>query len=265
VAVPAIQTELTPYPSSTVKKEAGVKSEDGKPRSEAMRVFPIPCNVTPRTPKIPMVNAYTRVWPFSSTRNCDPVGRIGTLQDLRIRNLRGADLVAASDPNLTVAVRNVIRSLKLPSFGSSSQNSQALYPLDELGMDRTQVENHLAPYAILATVVQRFMGTLIEGGLSFARREKATSIDSTQQATNKMRRDGKEPQIPGSLLTPAHILNSVISRAQGSISQSNVLDVALLECLARLGVPATPEEPSTVLGAHGQAEEPIASVKEEEL
>ncbi|GLB40304.1 hypothetical protein LshimejAT787_0801750 [Lyophyllum shimeji] len=258
VVASAIKTELTYYPSTTFKTETGVTSANGQPRSEASHAFPVPCNTAPRNSIMPMINVYTRMQPCP-----DPTNRQSdTLRGIRIRNSQGANLVAMSDPNLTWAVRKVIRSLQLPTFASPVRNGQALFPLDEPGTNKSQVEGHLAPYALLATAVQRLIRTLVEGGLDVARRER---VALTGQMIKPRRRDGKEQRTPSSVLTPAHILNGVISGARSSSSGSNVLDVAVFECLARLGVLATWKEPSTAGGAQRQPRVSVVSVKEEQL
>ncbi|KAF8071822.1 hypothetical protein FPV67DRAFT_1667279 [Lyophyllum atratum] len=260
----AIKTELVHPPSTSVKMEAGFKSED-QLLSEVTQTFTIPCNIAPRIPKMPMLNACIRMHPSLTTASRGQVQRISPLKDVQIRDYQRADLVAASDPNLTLAIHKIIHSLKLPTFISPLQNGETMYPLDELGTDKTQVEDHLAPHAILAIAAQRFMCALVEGGIDVARREKAASSDFAGAVIEKRRRNEKEPGVASSVLTPTHVLRSVISRAEGSNSQRGVLGVAMFECLARLGVPATPNDPPTGEGTQGQAHEPVVSVKQEEF
>ncbi|KAF5382019.1 hypothetical protein D9615_004461 [Tricholomella constricta] len=262
VVASAVNAEHTQLPSKAVKMEAGVKSEDGQPQQEYTRTFPNPCNIAPQVTKIPLVNVYTRVPPTPSAQSIPPVQKL----EMRITSFRASDLVAASDPKLTVAVHSMVRALDLQTFASPSHNGKTLHPLDGFGTDKHQVEAHLASRALLAIVANRFMRKLVEGGLDVVKRDKAASTVSSGSVIKKRRRNAKENMAARTVLTPTHILSSVISHARDPHSQGSVLDVAMFECIAKLGVPFTPKGLLPIAAAtQGQPPEPVISVKVEEF
>ncbi|KAG5646997.1 hypothetical protein DXG03_001721 [Asterophora parasitica] len=258
----AVNAELPLHPSSVM--EGGVKSEDGQSQPETTGTFQNPCNIAPRATKLPLVNACSRIRPSPHAQAISAIQRI----DTRFTRFQCSDFVAASDPRLTLAVHGVVRTLKLPTFASPSDQAITSYPLDELGTGKMEVEAHLAPHAILAIAAKQFMRSLAEGGLAVARRDKVASTGFPGPVKRRKRTEKEEQStLALSVLTPAHILRSVISRAEGAQSRGSFLDVAVFECLARLGVPHTPKPWQWAVSAATQepAQHPIVSVKTEEF
>ncbi|RDB26404.1 hypothetical protein Hypma_006714 [Hypsizygus marmoreus] len=197
------------------------------------------CNVTTRVTKPPMVNARDRLARFVRSPQVHGVpppldASSSTVGTNAINKLREADLVAVSDPQLTLAVRKIVQSLKLPSVAIPSSSHQSLlYPLDKIGPDKDEVDARLAAHATLAICTQQFLRVLINGGLEIARQEKVATIATDGPAIKKRRRKANIV----SVLTPAHILRSIGPRSQNS----DELEMVVSECLARIGVPVTPD------------------------
>lgn len=132
-------------------------------------------------------------------------------------------LIAASDPNLTVAVKNIVEELRLSSFSSHSpfpsvDNQPPLipFPTTSLGTSTSKVESHLAPHALLSLLTQTFVRVLVQGGMEIAKQDK----DIAQNSIRKKK-------IGPGVLTPSHVLRGI-----SSSPKSNVF-----KCLARLGIP----------------------------
>ncbi|KAG5636404.1 hypothetical protein H0H81_008178 [Sphagnurus paluster] len=169
---PAVKAELE-QPSLSIKMEAEFKAEEDQPRQEAPHTIPIPCNIAIRILKMPLVDTRSRLVPLG-IKSPSVIQRLGTL-DARIPSYRNADLVAVSDPRLTLAVHGIVRGLQLRTFNSSTPNFATPYPLDHLGTNNAEVEARLAPYATLAIVAKRFIQALVKGGLDASSKDKAVS------------------------------------------------------------------------------------------
>jgi hypothetical protein len=105
------------------------------------------------------------------------------------------DLVAASDPGVTLAIRDIVRALKLSSFNAIHEPSlvgDTEYPLAKLGATPEQVTEHLAPYALMSILTKSFIRMLIRCGLQVARHD----ADVATQGRRKVKT---------MLLTPSHI------------------------------------------------------------
>ncbi|KAG6856877.1 hypothetical protein H0H87_012457 [Tephrocybe sp. NHM501043] len=219
--------DVVPRISPAVKPETeaaanSVKLEHGDDHAGIKTTSP--CNARPKNITMPMVNVLSRI-------PTDVLAVQRCMTDTRTKDYQDGELVAAADPNLTSAIYDCVNKLQLPTF-ASSQGHENLYPVDKLGPDSTQVERYLAPHATLAIVVRQFVRTLIEGGVEVLKCQKETS--SGEQTRDP---DMTEESIPDSVLTPSHILERVVTRREAAKGDS--LDIAMFECLSRLGVPAT--------------------------
>lgn len=155
-----------------------------------------------------------------------------------IRRFRAAHLVAVCDPQLCLAVGRAVAPLKLSTFtpvDNPGSSASPQYPIDLMGSVKAAVETCLAPYAMLGLATQQFIHVLIEGGLGVAKGQKA--IATGLAASRRRRKAGKEKDTPVSLLTPAHIMNGIVSRGQRRGAGHCEVGVAIFGCLARLRVP----------------------------
>ncbi|KAG6865180.1 hypothetical protein C0991_004623 [Blastosporella zonata] len=241
LASPAAKANLV-HPLESTKSEP-----EGNPgRTQTMS----PLSVPPQALRTPMIDILSRL---SST---DGLPR--HTSDSPIKDLRVADLVAAFDPKFTSAVHDIVEALKLPMFASPSRNSETLYPLDTFGTNKAQVESHLAPHATLAIAARRFVQVLVEGGVDVLKKQREAFTGGEMMRNNVTTEDA----IPSNVLMPSHILHNVIARRDASSSQSDSLDIAMSECLSRLGVSAAFSGPSlSEQGAPIQESDPVAPVK----
>ncbi|KAK0212730.1 hypothetical protein DFS33DRAFT_60551 [Desarmillaria ectypa] len=127
------------------------------------------------------------------------------------QNWNGAQAVRASNPNMLLSIKEVIRVLNLPTF-LSNEGGSSIFPIDTLGHDASEVTQTLAPYGVLALAAERFITKLVLGGLRISSR--------FQHRTPGERR----------LLTPMHV-------AQGLVDGKNrdQTGVAMFYALARIG------------------------------
>jgi hypothetical protein len=117
------------------------------------------------------------------------------------------NLLAVSDPTLTLAIRDVIIPLKLNTFITGSDLlGQRMFPLLALGANVTDVENHIAPYALLSIVTKAFIGTLVRDGLEVANKDEVANRDEFGKDQGRKTKTR--------LLTPSHILRSLGKRTQ---------------------------------------------------
>jgi hypothetical protein len=137
-------------------------------------------------------------------------------------------LVAMSDPDLTQAIREAVVALKLKSFRTTRRlptSGLPLFPLDEKGSDMVEIQNQIAPYALLSVLTKVFIGVLVRGGISIADQDRV--------------RAGRR-KIRIQLLTPSHILRGLRRQAH---NESHHL------VLSRLGVPLNAIGPVDVKGS----------------
>jgi hypothetical protein len=277
---------------SAVKKETAdvgwkddVKAEDAIRQAKDKRIkraysraIPVPCNIAPielQISKLPMnnigaaVNLYThlsqRVDTKSQTRDSITKSRTA-------KYYRSSVIVSAAHPKLTMAVRNVVMSLKLPTFSPGSldlfpSEQPFQQPLDALGTHRSRVEKHLAPHAILALATQQFIRVLIEGGVDVVNREKATATGLAGSTARRKGRTENEKDKHISLLTPVHVLSNIITRGQGRSQTYREVDIAIAGCLARLGVSAIDSEDTAIHEDESamDSDEDVLSVKTEQV
>ena len=125
------------------------------------------------------------------------------------------NLIAVSDPTLTLAIRASVIQLQLKTFGSGnrflSTPGGRSFRLTELGVSATEIDNHIAPYALLSIVIRSFIRALVRGGLRIA----------DQDAFGKRSRTR--------LLTPSHILRGLYTQRE--------LCHSLLPSIVPIGVP----------------------------
>ncbi|KAG6910869.1 hypothetical protein DXG01_007186 [Tephrocybe rancida] len=248
---PAVKTEVVRL-LETVKLEP----EDNTGCAGPQPGTPSPCNAPTGPIRMPMIDVFSRL--PSGVGSGTPVHSA----DAQIKDIRDADLVAAANPKLTLAVHEIVSTLKLPTFPSPSSDVETVYPLDKLGTNQAQAESRLAPHATLAMVARRFIKVLVEGGLDAIKREQEASSggESAEKGT-------AEETSSSGVLAPSHIISSVVTRRDASSSQSHSLDIAMFECLSRLGVPATLPDPSSSLSDQGdrvRGLEPVVMVKLED-
>jgi hypothetical protein len=230
---------------TTIKDET---KEDVRSGSIQAPAFPYSCGIVPaelHTAQIPIVDVQALLGPLrhppqihydvAASRIDDALGKV-----LPSHRSRATHLVAACDPQMCLAVERIITPLKLPAFACSlpehsQSQSSPQYPLDMLGADKATIESRLAPYAMLGLATQQFVRALIKGGLEVAKGEKA--IVAGLAVPKRRRKIGKEKDSAVSMLTPAHIMNSIVSHGRGRRLANREVDVAMLGCLGRLRVP----------------------------
>lgn len=85
-------------------------------------------------------------------------------------------LVGNADPNLVEFVRSTVLGLHLPHFRNPHTPSNGpvskdvtLFPLDELGRTISDVDDVIAPYALLAHVFRAVANDLVRGSITHAR------------------------------------------------------------------------------------------------
>jgi hypothetical protein len=126
------------------------------------------------------------------------------------------NLIAVSDPTLTLAIRASVSQLRLKTFGYSnrflSTPSGRSFPLTELGVSASEIDNHIAPYALLSIVIRSFIRALVRGGLIIA------DQDGFGKRSTR-------------LLTPSHILRGLYTQRE--------LCRSLLPSIVPIGIPFT--------------------------
>jgi hypothetical protein len=121
------------------------------------------------------------------------------------------DLVAISDPLFTLAIHHLVSLLKLKTFPSAC--SETLFPVSNLGPNVAQINNRMAPFALLSIITGILIKRLVRGGLRVA--DQDFSIYDGRRKTRAR------------LLTPSHIIRGLYT----------IENRALLSCLLRLGLP----------------------------
>lgn len=243
--VSAVKNE--PVTAGTMKTEPVPAAASNLTQSNTID-FPLSCNVAQIVSKVPIIDIYAGLGPFPSDNDITTLPILDGLAAPRTtvtRLYRNADLVAVSDPHFTLAVRDIVRSLRLTSFDPALHDllPSSLYPIETVGMRRSAVEAHLAPHAAIALFTKQIIRILIQGGLAVARKEKA-STGSAALVAKRRKRLGKDRDritTTTTVLTPVHILTGVVSRPQnGKLNEPNA---AVFGCLARLGVVASRDSP----------------------
>ena len=155
---------------------------------------------------------------FSASFHSNTQGHVDSYPNPRKPWRSTKSLVAMTDPDLTQAIREVVVALKLKSFRTNRLPTSGLplFPLDEKGSDVVEIQNQIAPYALLSVLTKVFVGVLVRGGLSIADQDRV--------------RSGRR-KIRVQLLTPSHIIRGLRRQAH---NESHHL---VLSCLSRLGVP----------------------------
>ncbi|KAG6813933.1 hypothetical protein H0H92_005187 [Tricholoma furcatifolium] len=243
---PAVKTDLG-NPSGSSKLEPEDKPESVNPRPEPSKTTS-PCVIAPKVSRMPMVDILSRL---SLHNNSIMTTRAAAIE---INDLQASTLVAASDAKVTTAIHDLVCALKLPTF-PSTEHANTPYPLDKLGANHAQVENHLAPYATLAIVMRPFIQTLVRGGLKLMEHQKKSPSGNSAGAQNGATRR---------YLTPSHILGGMLSWEDGPSSQGRSLDKTIFEVLSRLGVTPWTDLLSSRQGFQTEEQEPMVPVKFEE-
>jgi hypothetical protein len=134
------------------------------------------------------------------------------------------DLVATANPELSMAIRDIVQPLRLVCFDRLSPRGLLL---DHRGT-KSQVEAQVAPYALLASLTKTFVHLLVRSGLDAANLDMSMAT-AKAKAEGRGTRKSKQPR--DRLLTPSHIIRGVTG---GSNQHSRPLAAASL-FLARLG------------------------------
>lgn len=132
------------------------------------------------------------------------------------------DLVAIASPELIIAMKRLIQPLSLSHFELISSES-----LQEMDKPRAQVEAQLAPYALLASLTECFVGLLVNTGM------QAAALDLSVAAARSRaegRSNRKTKQSRDRLLTPSHVIRGLASVQGSSIYSATSL------CLTPLGI-----------------------------
>ncbi|KAK0461154.1 uncharacterized protein EV420DRAFT_1762465 [Desarmillaria tabescens] len=166
------------------------------------------CNITPsewRATRMPIVDLDR----ILATPQSLSLGLLTRTRDEQ--NLNDAQVVRASDPNMLLSIKEVIRVLNLPTFLPDGRSS-SIFPIDALGRDASEVIQTLAPYGVLALATERFIAKLVLGGLQMSSRFQ-------HQAPGERR-----------LLTPMHVTQGLV---EGKSHDRTGL--AMFYALARVG------------------------------
>ncbi|KAJ3539035.1 hypothetical protein NM688_g6422 [Phlebia brevispora] len=141
-------------------------------------------------------------------------------------------LVGAADPALTIAFQKLCSTWKLAGFPSApnaapfgtSESKFTGGPLVKMNRSREDVEEDLAPYALLSLLTRSVIKALIQGGVDEYRRDEAGV-----RALGIKHRSRKNVEVKR-FLTPSHILRGLASGA------SPPGDTSLLTVFAPLGM-----------------------------
>lgn len=153
-------------------------------------------------------------------------------------------LVSMTDPQLLLAILETASQLDLSStLRAPAKPSEGImgapsYPLQTIGEDRSEVEHHLAPYAILALATRSFIRQLITRGLEVANRDRVVSTGVAPKGNRFRRWQDHTP--PERLLTPTHVLSGILTRGRGRGKTQDAVDAVILLCLSKLGAAAEP-------------------------
>lgn len=175
------------------------------------------------------------------------------------------DLVAVANPELTLAIRRLIQPLGLSRF-DTLQPEPSTFPLGGLAGSRTEVEEHLAPYSLMASATKSFISLLVDSGMAAANVDWLMAGPKVKVGGRYSR---KAKQNRDRLLTPSHIIRGLTG---GSIHREGTLNAASL-CLSRLGMvvgASSTFDDSRVVGmetqgwVHGRASSGLTVVKAED-
>ncbi|KAF9456756.1 hypothetical protein BDZ94DRAFT_1274872 [Collybia nuda] len=207
--------------------------------------LPIPCNIVPINLQlsrsiITSMGSPTNINQSSSQHgNAKPQIPHPILRPRFLKHYQPAIIVSTIPPVMTLAVRKLIMSLNLPAFSLEPFDHFPYdeYSLNSAGTHRSSVECHLAPHAMVALATKHFIRFLIEGALEVSSGEKGTAVGFVAPTTRRNRKGGHEKSENIRLLTPAHLLSSLMTRGQGQSREHCELNVAIVGCLAKIGVP----------------------------
>lgn len=172
--------------------------------------------------KLPLVEAT----PFVLLSKQEQSGALVTLSN--------RDILAVAEPSIILSICELTRHWKLHTFCHSEPSADLgdpFFPLDVLGRNKIEVENHLAPCALLAVITEQFIRALVRRGLEVADRDKFRAV-----STLPSRSKGKHEVNGDRILTPTHILSGILSRGLGRNVKRNPLDSIILCSLSKLGV-----------------------------
>ncbi|KIK63837.1 hypothetical protein GYMLUDRAFT_196757 [Collybiopsis luxurians FD-317 M1] len=155
-------------------------------------------------------------------------------------------LLAAADPQLTLGVRSLVNTLRLPCF-TSLPSSSSPFPLHSDGRNALEVEANLSPHALLALATKQFIRVLIKEASEVEKRDKElgvgylfethnrdvsllASAPSTTRRYNKAGtgagKKGKEKEKVKiqsvKVLTPMHIITGVVSNYVRATAMASV-------------------------------------------
>ena len=159
--------------------------------------------------------------------HCTPAGSLSISQLLCSPH----DLVAVANPEVIMAIREIVHSLRLSSFNRLSDNR----------VTKSEMEAEMAPFALLASLTQTFVHLLVRSGLDNANLDVSMA---TTKAKSQGRIVRKTKQPRDRLLTPSHIIRGLTS---SSVQRDRA---AMSLCLARLGLGVSTSESVTVATRH---------------
>ena len=181
---------------------------------------------SPNTADCPYVRWRVRGFPImdiTQILSAPPAGRASKCDAIAPMKLRAGesldhDLVATSDPMLVLAVRDLVESLRLETF-RSVRGLPSVFPLNQIGANTAEIDQHMAPFAVLSIAMKMFLGILVKGGLHAADRDWA--IDDGRWKTGIR------------VLTPSHVV-------RGMYTSSHSEMWAMLACCLRIGMSFNP-------------------------
>ncbi|KAK7438473.1 hypothetical protein VKT23_018088 [Stygiomarasmius scandens] len=97
------------------------------------------------------------------------------------KRLRNRDLVAIADPRLSEALRDLVGTLNLRTFRTTSSPIHPEYPLSAIASSSSDVDATLAPYSVLALALKQFVRYLVKEGLEINVRDKGYGLTWMQQ------------------------------------------------------------------------------------
>ncbi|KAF5341651.1 hypothetical protein D9611_001672 [Ephemerocybe angulata] len=129
------------------------------------------------------------------------------------------ELLQSVDPALLSFVEREVEGipafqLLTPPSPSDRRDSRSLYPLDECGSSKEQVESRLAPLALLTRVVHLFLKELVTKGVGQASAEKAAVLRSLGRGRRGIAAEVRAGQVR-TMLTPQHVVQGVAGGTDG--------------------------------------------------
>lgn len=125
-------------------------------------------------------------------------------------------IVEYIDPKMTIGVRKIVETVKLPAF-------RRLPLLDTARQTRDEVDAMLAPHAVLAAAARHFLRIIVWDALGVSTQDLAR-VNSTAS----MHAEGATKRI----LTPSHLIRGVSAMQTAPHLERR----AVFLCLARMGV-----------------------------